>query len=309
MKIIFAGTPEFAVPALQALLDGGFEVCMVLTQPDRPAGRGMKLHASPVKLLALQHHLNVFQPESLKPIEIQTSIAAMQADVMIVAAYGLIIPTAVLNMFLRGCYNIHASLLPRWRGAAPIHRSLLAGDSETGVTIMEVVPALDAGAMICKGRVPIRDTDTTQTLHDELSKIGAELMVQAMRDLAQTGRLPAEMQQESLVTYAHKLEKSEAVIDWKNSANEISRQIRGFNPFPVATAQFRGLTCRIWFAIALKEKSDKKAGEIIALGTNIHAACGVGIIEIQELQMPGGKRQTAKQFIQGQHVKLGEIFT
>jgi methionyl-tRNA formyltransferase len=309
MKIIFAGTPEFAVPALQALLDGGFEVCMVLTQPDRPAGRGMKLHASPVKLLALQHHLNVFQPESLKPIEIQTSIVAMQADVMIVAAYGLIIPTAVLNMFLRGCYNIHASLLPRWRGAAPIHRSLLAGDSETGVTIMEVVPALDAGAMICKGRVPIRDTDTTQTLHDELSKIGAELMVQAMRDLAQTGRLPAEMQQESLVTYAHKLEKSEAVIDWKNSANEISRQIRGFNPFPVATAQFRGLTCRIWFAIALKEKSDKKAGEIIALGTNIHAACGVGIIEIQELQMPGGKRQTAKQFIQGQHVKLGEIFT
>jgi len=309
MKIIFAGTPDFAVPALQALLDQGFEVCMVLTQPDRPAGRGMKLHASPVKLLAQQHNLKLFQPESLKPVEVQASVAAMQADVMIVAAYGLIIPTAVLNMFLKGCYNIHASLLPRWRGAAPIHRSLLAGDSETGVTIMEVVPALDAGAMICKGTVPIRDTDTTQTLHDELSNIGAELMVQAMRDLAQNGSLLAEAQDESLVTYAHKLEKSEAVIDWKNSAIEISRQIRGFNPFPVATAQFRGLTCRIWFAIALKEKTDKKAGEIIALGANIHAACGEGVIEIQELQMPGGKRQTAQQFIQGQHVKLGELFT
>jgi len=309
MKIIFAGTPDFAVPALQALLDKGFEVCMVLTQPDRPAGRGMKLHASPVKLLALQHQLNVFQPESLKPVEVQASIAAMQADVMIVAAYGLIIPTAVLNMFIRGCYNIHASILPRWRGAAPIHRSLLAGDSETGVTIMEVVPALDAGAMISKGRVPIRDTDTTQTLHDELSKIGAELMVQAMRDLTQKGSLAAEAQEESLVTYAHKLEKSEAVIDWKNSAIEISRKIRGFNPFPVATAQFRGLTCRIWFAMALKEESDKEAGEIIALGANIHVACGEGVIEIQELQMPGGKRQTGQQFIQGQHLKLGEMFT
>jgi methionyl-tRNA formyltransferase len=309
MKIIFAGTPDFAVPALQALLDNGFDVCMVLTQPDRPAGRGMKLHASPVKLLALQYHLNVFQPESLKPVDVQASIASMQADVMIVAAYGLIIPTVVLNMFLRGCYNIHASLLPRWRGAAPIHRSLLAGDSETGVTIMEVVPALDAGSMISKGRVPIQDTDTTQTLHDELSKIGAALMVQAMCDLTQNGSLPAERQDESLVTYAHKLEKSEAVIDWKNSAIDISRKIRAFNPFPVATAQFRGLTCRIWFAIALKENTDKKAGEIIALGANIHAACGEGVIEIQELQMPGGKRQTAQQFIQGQHVKIGEMFT
>jgi methionyl-tRNA formyltransferase len=163
--------------------------------------------------------------------------------------------------------------------------------------------------MISKGRVPIQDTDTTQTLHDELSKIGAALMVQAMFDLTQNGSLPAERQDESLVTYAHKLEKSEAVIDWKNSAIDISRKIRAFNPFPVATAQFRGLTCRIWFAIALKENTDKKAGEIIALGANIHAACGEGVIEIQELQMPGGKRQTAQQFIQGQHVKLGEMFT
>ncbi len=312
MKIIFAGTPEFAVPALVALIQAEQEIVMVLTQPDRPAGRGMKLHASPVKQLALQHNLNVFQPESLKPLEIQAQIAAVNADVMIVAAYGLIIPTVVLNMPKFGCYNIHASLLPRWRGAAPIHRALLAGDKETGVTIMEVVPALDAGAMVSKGVVPITDADTTQTLHDELAKIGADLMVQAMQKLVQNRALPSEPQDESLVTYAHKLEKSEAAIDWQKSAVEISRQVRAFNPFPVATVQFRGETCRIWFATALSEKTHAKVGEIIALGhglqASIHAACGQGVLEILELQIPGGKRQTAQQFVQGQHVKVGETF-
>jgi methionyl-tRNA formyltransferase len=314
MRLIFAGTPDFAAPALQALLDaasGGdnFEICMVLTQPDRPAGRGMQLKASSVKQLALQHKLHVFQPESLKLAEIQAQIAAMQADVMIVAAYGLIIPTTVLNLFKKGCYNIHASLLPRWRGAAPIHRAILAGDSETGVTIMEVVPKLDAGNMISKGMVKITDADTTQTLHDKLAKIGAYLMVQAMRDLAKGGALPSEPQDESLVTYAHKLEKSESAIDWNKSAVEISRQIRAFNPFPVATAQFRGETCRIWFANALNIKTHEIAGKIIALQPNIHAVAGDGVLEICELQMPGGKRQTAQQFVQGQHVKIGELFT
>ena len=309
MKIIFAGTPEFAVPALAALIQAGHEIVMVLTQPDRPAGRGMQLKASPVKQLALQHNLNVFQPESLKPAEVQAQIEAVKADVMIVAAYGLIIPTAVLNMPKFGCYNIHASLLPRWRGAAPIHRALLAGDAVTGVTIMEVVPALDAGAMVSKGVVPIRDTDTTQTLHDALARMGAELMVQAMSELAKDGVLPSVQQDESLVTYAHKLEKSEAAINWNKPAVEISRQVRAFNPFPVATAQFRGETCRIWFATALNQKNNAKCGEIVALGANIHAACGQGVLEIHELQMPGGKRQTAQQFIQGRHVKLGEIFS
>jgi methionyl-tRNA formyltransferase len=312
MKIIFAGTPEFAVPALQALLDAEFEVVLVLTQPDRPAGRGMQLKASPVKQLALQHNLNVFQPESLKPEEIQAKIAAVNADVMIVAAYGLIIPTVVLNLFTKGCYNIHASLLPRWRGAAPIHRSLLAGDIETGVTIMEVVPALDAGNMISKSVVKITDADTTQTLHDALSKIGADLMVKAMQELAANGALPSVQQDESLVTYAHKLEKSESAINWSMNAVEISRQIRAFNPFPVATTQFRGETCRIWFANTLSEKVKAKAGEIIDIGygpqASIHAACSDGVLEIIELQMPGGKRQTAQQFTQGQHVKLGETF-
>ncbi len=308
MKIIFAGTPEFAVPALAALIQAGHEIVMVLTQPDRPAGRGMQLKASPVKQLALQYNLHVFQPESLKPAEVQTQIAASQADVMIVAAYGLIIPTVVLNMPKFGCYNIHASLLPRWRGAAPIHRALLAGDAETGITIMEVVPALDAGAMVCKGVVPIHDTDTTQTLHDALARMGAELMVQAMDDLTKNGVLPATQQDDSLVTYAHKLEKNEAAIHWNKSAVEISRQVRAFNPFPVATAQFRGETCRIWFATAVNQKNNAKCGEIVALGAYIHAACGQGVLEIHELQMPGGKRQTAQQFVQGQHVKLGEIF-
>lgn len=307
MKIIFAGTPEFAVPALAALIKAGHEIVMVLTQPDRPAGRGMQLRASPVKQLALQHQLKVYQPESLKPEDVQANIAAMECDVMIVAAYGLIIPTAVLNLPKKGCYNIHGSLLPRWRGAAPIHRAILAGDTETGVTIMEVVPKLDAGAMVSKGRVPILESDTTQSLHDALSEMGAVLMVQAMQILQETGHLKAEQQNEALVTYAHKVEKSESVLDWHKSAVELSRQIRAFNPFPVATAKFRGETCRIWFATATAGSA--KLGEIKELGATIQVGCGDGVLEISELQMPGGKRQTAQQFIQGHHVKMGEFFS
>ena len=312
MRIIFAGTPDFAVPALAALIEAGHDIVMVLTQPDRPAGRGMKLQASPVKQLALQHHLQVFQPEKLKPEEVQAQIAAVNADAMIVAAYGLIIPTTVLNMPKFGCYNIHASLLPRWRGAAPIHRALLAGDAQTGVTIMEVVPALDAGAMVSKGVVPITEQSTTQTLHDALAKKGAELMVQAMQTLAENGALTSTPQDESLVTYAHKLEKSEAKIDWQKSAAEISRQVRAFNPFPVATAQFRGETCKIWFATEAqnwpKDTSEYARGEIIGLEASIYAACGGGVLKIDELQMPGGKRQPAKIFAQAQQVKVGDTF-
>ncbi|MDX1915622.1 MAG: methionyl-tRNA formyltransferase [Methylophilus sp.] len=306
MRIIFAGTPEFAVPALAALINAGHEIVMVLTQPDRPAGRGMQLKASPVKQLALQHGLRVFQPETLKPIEVQAEIAAVKADVLIVAAYGLIIPTLVLNLFPRGCYNIHGSLLPRWRGAAPIHRAILAGDTETGVTIMEVVPKLDAGAMVSKGIVPILETDTTQSLHDTLSQLGAALMVKAVADLSEHGALPSTPQDESLVTYAHKLEKAESAIDWNKTAIELSRQVRAFNPFPVATAQFRGETCRIWFAISAE--GNAKPGEVVSLSAAITVGCGQGLLEIAELQMPGGKRQSAQQFIQGHHVKVGELF-
>ncbi len=312
MKIIFAGTPEFAVPALAALIAAGHEIVMVLTQPDRPAGRGMKLKPSPVKVLAQQHALPVFQPESLKPQEVQAQIAATQADVMIVAAYGLIIPTSVLQMPKYGCYNIHASLLPRWRGAAPIHRSILAGDVETGVTIMEVVPALDAGAMVSKGVVPIKDTDTTQSLHDALSAIGAELMVQAMRDLAANGTLPSTPQDETLVTYAHKLEKAEAAIDWNKSATEISRQVRGFNPFPVAQSLLKGEVCRIWMATsqaADAQYAHAKPGEIVSVQDGLLVACGEGLLNISELQAPGGKRLNAQAFVQGHHLQAGDLFT
>lgn len=311
MKIIFAGTPEFAVPALSALIKAGHTIVMVLTQPDRPAGRGMQLRASPVKQLAEQHKLTVYQPQSLKPAEVQASIAAVKADVMIVAAYGLIIPTAVLDMPKLGCYNIHASLLPRWRGAAPIHRAVLAGDKETGVTIMEVVPALDAGAMVMKGCVPILPTDTTQSLHDALSILGAELMVDAMAALEKDGQLPSTPQDEALVTYAHKLEKSESAIDWHQSTEALSRQIRAFNPFPVASTSFRGELCKIWYATHRTTSgagTQAKPGEIVALGVLLTVACGEGLLDIAELQMPGGKRQTAQQFIQGRHVQLGESF-
>lgn len=307
MNIIFAGTPIFAVPALESLIMAGHNISMVLTQPDRPAGRGMKLRASPVKELATQHHLTLYQPESLKSPEVQARIDAVQCDVMIVAAYGLIIPTSILNMPKKGCYNIHGSLLPRWRGAAPIHRAILAGDKETGVTIMEVVPKLDAGAMISKGVIPILDIDTTQSLHDAISQLGANLMVEAMQRLQSAGQLIAEPQDESLVTYAHKVEKSESAIDWGQSAEALSRQVRAFNPFPVATAIFREETCRIWFAKALDGQGEK--GQIMDVSSYIKVACSEGLLEIHEIQMPGGKRQSAQQFIQGHHVKIGEMFS
>ena len=307
MKIIFAGTPEFAVPALAALIEAGHEIVMVLTQPDRPAGRGMKLKASPVKVLATQYQLNVFQPETLKDQSVQARIAEMDADVMIVAAYGLIIPTVTLNASRFGCYNIHASLLPRWRGAAPIHRSLLAGDTETGVTIMEVVPALDAGAMVSQGIVPITDTDTTQTLHDALSAIGAELMVVAMATLERIGSLAAVPQDEALVTYAHKLEKSEAAIDWQKTAINISRQVRGFNPFPVAQSMLKDEVCRIWMATA--KVGNARVGEIVNVHDGITVGCGEGLLHITELQAPGGKRLNSQAFVQGHNLQVGDCFT
>jgi methionyl-tRNA formyltransferase len=307
LNIIFAGTPEFAAPALAALIEAGHQIVMVLTQPDRPAGRGMKLKASPVKVLAEQHGLHVFQPETLKDTVVQAQIEAVHADVMVVAAYGLIIPTVILNMPRFGCYNIHASLLPRWRGAAPIHRSILAGDTETGVTIMEVVPALDAGAMVSRGVVPITDIDTTQTLHDALSKTGADLMVQAMAELQEKGILPATPQDEALVTYAHKLEKSEAAIDWQKSAAEISRQVRAFNPFPVAQGELKGEVYRIWMATAKAGKAS--AGEIVNIHDGVTVGCGDGLLHITELQAPGGKRLSAQVFVQGHNLQVGDLFS
>jgi methionyl-tRNA formyltransferase len=306
LRIIFAGTPDFAAPALAALIEAGHKIVLVLTQPDRPSGRGMKLKASPVKELALQHGIEVFQPETLKDASAQSRIEEAKADVMIVAAYGLIIPTNVLNMPRLGCYNIHASLLPRWRGAAPIQRSLLAGDKETGVTIMEVVPALDAGAMISKGIVTITELDTAQTLHDALAKTGAELMVQAMEKLSKNGALDSTPQDESLVTYAEKLQKSEATIDWNKSADAISKQVRAFNPFPVATAILNGEVCRIW--MATKKPGKGRAGEVMATNETIDIACGEDVLCIHELQLPGGKRLKAHEFLTGRQLTVGTKF-
>lgn len=303
MKLIFAGTPEFAVPALAALIAAGHEIVLVLTQPDRPAGRGMKLKASPVKELAIQHGLVVFQPESLKPEEVQARIAAVAADAMIVAAYGLIIPKRVLDMPRLGCFNIHASLLPRWRGAAPIQRAILAGDAETGITIMQVVPTLDAGDMLMKAAVPITDDDTAQSLHDALAELGGRLMAEALVSLES---LQAQLQDEALVTYAAKLQKTEAPLDWRRSAIELARQVRAFNPFPVAQAAMRGEPWRIWFARAMEGKG--KPGEVIGISDGIVVACGSGVLRIEELQKPGGKRMRWKDFLTGTPLKPGDHF-
>jgi len=303
MKLIFAGTPEFAVPALAALIAAGHTIVLVLTQPDRPAGRGMKLKSSPVKELALAHDLPVFQPETLKTADVQARIAAADADVMVVAAYGLIIPQAVLDIPREGCLNIHASLLPRWRGAAPIQRALLAGDSETGVTIMQVVLALDAGAMLKKVVIAITSQDTAQTLHDALAAQGGRLMVET---LAHLKSLKAEPQDEKLVTYAEKLQKTEAPINWQRSAVELSRQVRAFNPFPVATATMKGEVWKIWFATAAQWRGTP--GEIAGLDNGIIVSCGEGALCITELQKPGGKRLGWKEFLAGNALKVGMRF-
>lgn len=305
MRVIFAGTPEFAVPALAALIAAGHEIVMVLTQPDRPAGRGMKLKASPVKELALQHGLPVYQPETLKTNESQAPLVAADADVMVVAAYGLILPQAVLDMPRRGCYNIHASLLPRWRGAAPIQRSILAGDAETGVTIMEVVLALDAGAMLKKAVIPITADDTAQSLHDALSLRGGALMVEVLTDLES---ITPEPQDPALVTYAEKLRKDEAPLDWRQSAKMLARQVRAFNPFPVAQATFGGEVWRIWMAYPV-EGVVGSPGTIVDISEGVLVACGDGALRITEMQKPGGRRLSAKEFLAGTPLKCGDSFS
>lgn len=304
MKIIFAGTPDFAVPTLAALIEAGHEIVLVLTQPDRPAGRGMKLKASPVKELAVQHELAVYQPETLKTPESRAPLMAVEADVMVVAAYGLILPQVVLDLPARGCYNVHASLLPRWRGAAPIQRSILAGDRETGVTIMEVVLALDAGAMLKKGAVPITESDTAQSLHDALAAMGGKLMVDVLADLA---AIRPEPQDESLVTYAEKLRKDEAPLDWNRCAIELSRQVRAYNPFPVAQAGFNDEIWRIWMASAVAG-ANGAPGEVLDISDGILVGCGEGALRITELQKPGGKRLSARDFLAGNPLNRGDRF-
>jgi methionyl-tRNA formyltransferase len=309
LKIIFAGTPDFAVPALQALYDKGYEVVGVLTQPDRPSGRGLKLHPSPIKLKANELDIPVYQPSELKSKTSYESLAAIDFNVMIVAAYGLIIPQAILDLPSFGCFNIHASLLPRWRGAAPIHRAILMGDEVTGVTIMRVVQKLDAGDMIKKNEIQISKKDTTEQLTKTLAVLGANLMTEVMDELIGKGELQSTPQDEASVTYAEKVTKEESTINWQDPSLVIARKIRAFNSFPVAQAEYREVVCKIWDAeISLEASQKGKIGQIIKLDEFIHVKCGEGTLSIKELQMPGGKRLKSKEFILGHRPILGDVF-
>ena len=306
LKIIFAGTPQFAASALAALLKE-HQIVAVLTQPDRPAGRGMQLAASPVKQLALQHGLPVLQPATLRSEEAQQPIAALGADVMVVAAYGLILPKAVLQLPRFGCLNIHASLLPRWRGAAPIPRAILAGDSETGITIMQMDEGLDTGDMLLRRACPIAPGDTAQTLHDKLAGIGADCVLETLR-LLQANRLTPVKQDNEAACYAAKLLKSEAQIDWRQDARQIERTVRAFNPFPVCHASLNGTAIKIWQA-ALQEGAQGEAGKVLAADKHgITVACGKDALRLEVLQRPGGKAQPAAQFLQAVPVKAGDSF-
>ncbi|MGY6277757.1 methionyl-tRNA formyltransferase [Methylomonas sp. MgM2] len=307
MKIVFAGTPEFAVPTLRALLDSPYEVCAVYTQPDRPAGRGRKLTASPIKQLALANQIPVFQPENFKAPEALSQLQSMDADLMVVVAYGLILPQAVIDAPRLACINIHGSLLPRWRGAAPIHRALMAGDEKTGVTIMKVVKKLDAGDMLLKVECPISKNDTSSALHDRLAEMGAEALIRVVEQY-QNGDVRPEPQDEALVTYAHKLEKQEAVLDWKLSAVELDRKIRGLNAWPVAQTRFKGEVLRVWNSALTDRSLSAEPGTIDTGQHTLDVATGDGVIRLLEVQMPGGKRIAGKDFLNAHAadgVKLG----
>jgi len=298
LRIIFAGTPQFAATALDALLTHHFDVIAVLTQPDRPSGRGMQLAFSPVKQLAQAQCLPVLQPASLKHQDIQHELAALEADVMVVAAYGLILPQAVLQLPRHGCLNIHASLLPRWRGAAPIQRAILAGDAETGITIMQMDAGLDTGDMLLKKTCPIDICDTSQTLLDKLAPLGAEAIITALRLLEQ-GKLVPVPQDDDLATYAAKLTKEEARINWADDAAQIANSIRAYNPFPVAFAFFGETSVKVFQASALDEPTGKP-GTVLKVDKNgIVVACGKGSLRLEVLQRPNAKAMPAAQFLLG----------
>ena len=314
MRVAFAGTPEFAATALGAVLSAGFEVPLVLTQPDRPAGRGMKLQASPVKQLAQVHGIRVAQPRGLRPdgkwaedaAAARDALVAARPDVMVVAAYGLILPASVLSLPRLGCLNIHASLLPRWRGAAPIHRAIEAGDARTGVTIMQMDAGLDTGAMLLVEAVDIAPDDSTATLHDRLAALGGRLIVEAL-ELAACGGLTPVPQPAEGVSYAHKVAKREAAIDWREDAAHIERRLRAFDPFPGASATLAGETFKCWRAVPAE--GGGAPGDILAVdATGVSVACGSGALRLTELQRPGSRRLPAREFLQGHAWRPGMHF-
>lgn len=306
MKIIFAGTPEFAASAL-AILMKEHQIIAVFTQPDRPAGRGMHLTSSPVKQLASENGLRVLQPSTLKTEEAQQVIAQLQADVMVVAAYGLILPKAVLHTPRLGCLNIHASLLPRWRGAAPIQRSILAGDAETGITIMQMDEGLDTGDILLKRTCTIMADDTAQTLHDKLANLGARTIIEALRLLEQR-KLTAEQQDASQANYAAKLTKAEAQLDWEENAETLERALRGYYPFPVAYTYFGEIPLKIIRGSAIRGGTAIPGVVTAVNDEHILVACGKGTLALEVLQKPGGKPLPAAQFLQGFPIKVGDQF-
>ncbi len=297
LRVIFAGTPEFAARALAALIDSRHEVIAVYTQPDRPSGRGRKLKASPVKQLALESHLPVYQPADFKSPQALADLGALDADVMVVAAYGLLLPPTVLETPPRGCLNIHASLLPRWRGAAPIQRAILAGDRETGVTIMQMDEGLDTGAMLLKRTCPITDTTSAASLHEQLASLGAQAIVEALDRLDE---LEPEAQNDSQATYARKLSKEEGRLDWRRDAAELHRQIRAFNPVPVAYTEVAGQNLRIRDASLQQADVTAQPGTVIAASKQgIDVACGQGVLRLLNLQPPGKKAMDVAAFYNG----------
>ena len=314
MRVVFAGTPEFAQVALQRLHEAGFTIPLVLTQPDRPAGRGMKLQASPVKQYALDHGMAVAQPRSLRldgrfPDEAaaaREALLAARPDVIVVAAYGLILPQWVLDLPRLGCLNIHASLLPRWRGAAPIHRAIEAGDAETGITIMQMDAGLDTGDILLVETLAIAPADTTASLHDRLALLGGRLIVEAL-ELAACGGLTPMPQPEAGVCYAHKIEKSEAALDWTEPAAVLARRLRAFDPFPGGVARLDGESLKVWRGEAVGGQGEP--GEVLAVDdAGVLVACGEGALRLTELQRAGGKRLPAKAFLQARPIAAGTRF-
>jgi methionyl-tRNA formyltransferase len=314
MRVVFAGTPDFAAVALQRLHAAGVEIPLVLTQPDRPAGRGMKLQASPVKAFALSQGIAVAQPRGLKldgkygedAAAAREALLAARPEVMVVAAYGLILPAWVLELPRLGCLNIHASLLPRWRGAAPIHRAIEAGDAETGITIMQMDAGLDTGDMLLEAREAIRADDSTATLHDRLAALGGRLIVEAL-ELAACGGLHPVKQPAEGVSYAHKIEKAEAAIDWRLPAAVIERRLRAFDPFPGASGVLAGETIKVWRALPCTGSG--RPGEVLSVGeAGVEVACGEGALRLTELQRAGGKRLPAAAFLSGHPIAPGARF-
>lgn len=302
LRIIFAGTPDFSVPPLKTLIDSEHQVVAVYTQPDRPAGRGRKLTASPVKQAALEHDIPVYQPASLKTPEAQAELEALQADVMIVVAYGLILPKAVLDMPKYGCLNIHASILPRWRGAAPIQRAIQMGDAETGVTIMQMDVGLDTGDMLTILKTPIMPEDTAQTLHDRLSSLGCDALMTTLNDL-RAGNLSPVKQDEIQATYAEKLNKAEAELDWQAPAQSLARQIQAFNPWPVAFTQYQDQPLRIWQAEVGDVSTQNAPGLVISVGkAGMEVATGKGSLLIKQVQPSGKKTMPAYDFAQARQL-------